>query len=396
MGVESDKLVYDYLGRVSDLARSSLPAAERARLVAELRADIDGRRAAARDTPAAVRRVLERIGPPDEVVRRAAAGRGGGGAGARDGGAAAGARPVPAPRAAPAGRTAPDGPPAEPGGGPAGPRGAESRGAASRGAGLWGAGLWGAGKAGPGRSGSAKGGSADAAGPLPAGPPQDGRGPGVPAARDPEWWRVPGEAAAAVPQAEPGPVPPAHMPTAEDFPGWDGFEIRFESEQPPAVAAPAGPPAGEHPAGGPQEPAAAAPPQRRRRVRLRRGGRPARVRAGRPLLLESLAALLLAAGAVAGLPLPMLLGWLAAYASRRTGRAARRFAVLGIPALAVLCAGVWLWGRAAGRWGGPPPGDEQFRQAARALVPVVLRGAAAGSAVFTGWLALRGGSRSPE
>ncbi|MEK8171399.1 hypothetical protein NKH77_23985 [Streptomyces sp. M19] len=46
MGIESDKLVYDYLGQVGDLARSSgLPSSDRVRLVTELRVDIDRRRA---------------------------------------------------------------------------------------------------------------------------------------------------------------------------------------------------------------------------------------------------------------------------------------------------------------------------------------------------------------
>ncbi|MFD6417319.1 hypothetical protein [Streptomyces sp. NPDC060194] len=69
MGIESDRLVYDYLSRVGDLAQTSLPSGERARLVAELRSRIDsGRSARGADTPAAVRRMLHRIGTPDEVV----------------------------------------------------------------------------------------------------------------------------------------------------------------------------------------------------------------------------------------------------------------------------------------------------------------------------------------
>ncbi|WP_377270678.1 hypothetical protein [Peterkaempfera sp. SMS 1(5)a] len=327
MGIESDKLVYDYLGRVADLAQTSLPAADRARLIAGLRADIDSRRATARDTPAAVRKVLERLGPPDQVVERAA----------RQGPPSAPGPSVPAPAAVP-------GPVPPPGPGPS----------------------------------------------VPAGPPAS-PGPSVPtlpATRDAEWWRVPGAAAAAVPEAEDGPVQPAHLPTAEDFPGWDGVEIRFEAEQrPPAAAAPAAPTA--EPEAEPVLPVPAEKPGRRRLAAALRPPGP-----GRPPLLESAAAVLLLAGAVTGQLVVMLLGWLAAYASRRMSLPVRRFAVFGIPALAVLGAAVWLWGRTSGRWGGPPPTDAQFQAALKSLVPVVLRSAAAGSAVFLGWRALSG--RTPR
>lgn len=74
MGVESDRLVFDYLSRVGDLAQTALPAAQRMQLVARLRNDIDSRRGSS-DSPATVRRILGRIGTPDEVVE-AAAGRG--------------------------------------------------------------------------------------------------------------------------------------------------------------------------------------------------------------------------------------------------------------------------------------------------------------------------------
>ncbi|MBL0804401.1 hypothetical protein G6539_30670, partial [Streptomyces albidoflavus] len=46
MGIESDQLVFDYLSRVGDLAQQrQVPAAERMRLITELRRDIDQRRA---------------------------------------------------------------------------------------------------------------------------------------------------------------------------------------------------------------------------------------------------------------------------------------------------------------------------------------------------------------
>ncbi|MGA5703372.1 HAAS signaling domain-containing protein [Peterkaempfera bronchialis] len=324
MGIESDKLVYDYLGRVADLAQTSLPAAERARLIAGLRADIDGRRSAAsRDTPAAVRRVLERLGSPDEVVERAARG---------------GVTGPPPQAAAPAASAA----------------------------------------------------SAAPMVPAAAAAPVAPAAPVVPTARDAEWWRVPGAPAAAVPEAGSDPMLPVHLPSAGDFPGWDGVEIHFEVERQPeadpaAEAAPDEPDEAEAVAEPPVQPA------ERKRRRFGAGGR----RTGLPLLLESLAALLLAAGALAGMVVPMLLGWLAAYASRRLSLMARRFAVFGIPALAVLGGGVWLWGRASGRWGGPPPTDAQFQESVKALLPLVLRTAAGGSAAFMAWCALRGRPAPP-
>lgn len=70
MGIESDHLVYEYLSRVGDLAqRRHLPSGDRMRLVAGLRDEIDRRRAKYEpETPAAVRRILERIGTPEEVL----------------------------------------------------------------------------------------------------------------------------------------------------------------------------------------------------------------------------------------------------------------------------------------------------------------------------------------
>jgi hypothetical protein len=85
MGFDGDKLVYDYLSQVGDLAQTTpLTSAERARLVAQLRQDIDTRRAAAGprgEAPKEVRKLLDRLGTPDEVVQRAVRGGvpGGGG-----------------------------------------------------------------------------------------------------------------------------------------------------------------------------------------------------------------------------------------------------------------------------------------------------------------------------
>ncbi|MFF5448167.1 HAAS signaling domain-containing protein [Streptomyces sp. NPDC012888] len=75
MGIESDHLVYEYLSRVGDLAqRRQVPSGDRMRLVAGLRDEIDRRRAKYEpETPAAVRRILERMGTPEEVVDAVAA-----------------------------------------------------------------------------------------------------------------------------------------------------------------------------------------------------------------------------------------------------------------------------------------------------------------------------------
>ncbi|MES5821702.1 hypothetical protein [Streptomyces sp. RG80] len=73
MGIESDQVVYEYLSRVGDVAQQrQLPSGTRMRLVSELRNEIDRRRAKTPvDSPAAVRRILDRLGSPDEVVTAA-------------------------------------------------------------------------------------------------------------------------------------------------------------------------------------------------------------------------------------------------------------------------------------------------------------------------------------
>ncbi|MFI5865179.1 hypothetical protein [Streptomyces sp. NPDC051546] len=98
MGIESDHLVYEYLSRVGDLAqRRQLSSGDRMRLVAGLRDEIDRSRAKYEpETPAAVRRILQRIGTPEEVLdARSAAG----GSGPSDAFSAASPSPAPAPAA---------------------------------------------------------------------------------------------------------------------------------------------------------------------------------------------------------------------------------------------------------------------------------------------------------
>ncbi|MFH8794892.1 hypothetical protein [Streptomyces sp. NPDC017941] len=73
MGIESDQLVFDYLSRVGDVAQQrQLPSGTRMRLVSGLRGEIDRRRVGAPDSPAAVRRILDRLGSPDDLVDAAA------------------------------------------------------------------------------------------------------------------------------------------------------------------------------------------------------------------------------------------------------------------------------------------------------------------------------------
>ncbi|WP_097894021.1 hypothetical protein, partial [Streptomyces sp. st170] len=74
VGIESDQLVYDYLSRVGDLAQQQqLSSGARMRLVSTLRGEIDRRRTTeGADSPAAVRRIIGRLGSPDELVAAAA------------------------------------------------------------------------------------------------------------------------------------------------------------------------------------------------------------------------------------------------------------------------------------------------------------------------------------
>ncbi|WP_329120930.1 hypothetical protein [Streptomyces sp. NBC_01465] len=76
MGIESDQLVYDYLSKVGDLAQQrQLPSGERMRLVSSLRNEIDRQRGKFEsESPATVRRILGRLGTPDEQVAAATGG----------------------------------------------------------------------------------------------------------------------------------------------------------------------------------------------------------------------------------------------------------------------------------------------------------------------------------
>ncbi|WP_409471287.1 hypothetical protein [Streptomyces sp. HC307] len=306
MGIESDKVVYEYLSRVGDVAQQrQLSSATRMRLVSQLRDEIDRRRAkAVVDSPAAVRRIIARIGSPDEVV--AAAGD-------------SGTRPESPPTAVPAQRDQqpkrsmlPRPRPAEP--------------------------------------------PAPAPSDAPSPPHRAGEHELGDSATQPDWWRV---------DSSPFGV-------GDSVPGFvGGVEIPELLKSPPKDL----PEEPEPPVGQATEPDEDEPTPRRRLL-------PSPGTWSNPFLL--LAAALLVVGAVLGNLLALAFGWLIAYASRRLTRAEVKWAVMGLPALAVTAGFVWLWGRTEGRWGTPVP-EGHMNDALAETWPWVLRGAALASALFLVW-----------
>ncbi|MFE0672059.1 hypothetical protein [Streptomyces sp. NPDC058867] len=330
MGIESDQVVYEYLSRVGDVAQQrQLPSATRMRLVSELRNEIDRRRSKVPvDSPAAVRRIIERLGTPDDVVT-AAGGRGG-----------------PAPQA-PAAVV-----PAQPDGEPRRlrrivprPRTAEA--------------------------------SADPDVPSP--PHLAGTHELGDSAAQPDWWRV-DSSPFGVGDEVPGFVggveipellkPPPPKDPGDTKPGGKGAGDRAPAA---AVVEKAAEPAEEETAG-------------RRRLRLLPGGAFKGKGRQNPLLL--LAAALLVAGAVLGNLVVLILGWLLAYGSRRLTDGERKGAVVIVPGLAATAGAVWLWGRAEGRWG-DPIAEGQLNDAVAGTWPWVVRGAAVASALYLVWRSQR-------
>ncbi|MER7465681.1 hypothetical protein [Streptomyces sp. NPDC097981] len=331
MGIESDHLVYEYLSRVGDLAqRRQLSSGDRMRLVAGLRDEIDRRRAKYEpETPAAVRRILERIGTPEEVL---------------DG---VGAPPPPATAAA-----VPDAAPAVP---------------AQRGPGRLRR------KAVP----PPRPAQSPPAPPHLAGLDELGSGGGA----EPDWWRVAPGSYGAGPQVEgfaggleipelfkdpveekPEPAAaPAGAAAAADGSGVRGL-VRFLKERRQAKSAGA--------AADPAAPAAAAAP------------RP------KPHAFLLLAAVVLVAGAVTGSWLLLVGGWLLAYASRVLGPAERKWVVFGLPGAVFAGAVVWLWGRLEGRWGEPLT-DEGLGGVFQGMWPWLARAAAIASALYLAWRSRR-------
>ncbi|MFE7467737.1 hypothetical protein ACFU6R_27025 [Streptomyces sp. NPDC057499] len=346
MGIESDQLVYDYLSRVGDLAQQQqLASADRMRLVATLRGEIDRQRGkAAGDSPAAVRRIIGRLGSPDELVAAAA--------GSGDGVAQA---PAGVPAQPPAPEPEPE--PAVPR-----PRRGLLRKEAPR----------------PAADTGAPPEPAEEPGPLP--PHRAGTDELGPSRGEPDWWRVeqtpfgqgvdvPGfTGGVEIPAMLRGPLPPAE-------PGAEAAE-----------EAAAGTEEAEETEGAEEE--APAGKRRRRLPRLvRRAPREDRA-PGRgfnhPMLL--LAALLLAAGAVTGSWLALAGGWLLAYSSRTLSRAEAKWAAMGLPGTVAAGALLWLWGRSEGRWGEPVAAG-QLNAAIDETWPWAVRGAAVASALYLVWRA---------
>ncbi|MDX3410541.1 hypothetical protein PV708_30660 [Streptomyces sp. ME02-6977A] len=105
-----------------------------------------------------------------------------------------------------------------------------------------------------------------------------------------------------------------------------------------------------------------------------------------PLLL--LAAALLTVGAVLGSLIPLGLGWLIAYLSRRLTPAQSKWAVLGLPGTVAAAGVVWLWGRTEGRWG-DPVAEGHMNDAIAETWPWVLRTAAVATALYLLWRSRR-------
>lgn len=336
MGIESDQLVFDYLSRVGDLAQQAqLPSGSRMRLVTTLRGEIDRQRnKVGGNSPAGVRRILGRLGTPDEVVAAAAEDVGG--------------APPTAPPAPPAHR------PAEPAADePPVPR-QRLRLRAPR----------------P-RTPDTPPPAQAASPPHLAGTDELG-----PSGSEPDWWRIdpapfgPGDRVAGfVGGVE---VPEILRPPREDEPD-DGAEEPegTETEEPPgrhllsrlrlrrrAEAVPAEAVAGTGAAIG--------------------GG----LRLGHPMLL--LAAALLLAGAAFGSLLPLAGGWLIAYASRRLNPAQKKLAVFVLPGTALAGGVLWLWGRVDGRWG-EEVAEGAMREALTGTWPWVLKSAAVATALYLLW-----------
>lgn len=322
MGIESDQVVYEYLSRVGDVAHQrQLPSSARMRLVSELRNEIDRRRARTPvDSPAAVRRILDRLGSPDDVV--AAVEDGSGGAPR----APESSVPVQRDRLDPQG----DG------------RSRKLRRVVPR--------------------------------------PRTGR-PAVPDAPSPPHLAAADELGDSVSRPDWWRTDSSPFGAGEDVPGFVGGVEIPELLKPPPRKDPKDP--GE-PAEA-EEPAARAleepePARRRRLPSLPTGGW------SNPLLL--IAACCLVVGAVLGNWFALLLGWLIAYASRRLSRTETKWAVMGLPGLAVAAGVVWLWGRTDGRWGAPIA-DGHMNDALAQTWPWVVRGAAVTSALFLTWRSQR-------
>jgi hypothetical protein len=344
LGIESDQVVYEYLSRVGDIAQQrQLPSATRMRLVSELRNEIDRHRARATvDSPAAVRRILDRLGSPDEIVEAAGGTSGASGAG-RVAQPAAAVPVQPAPRER---RPAPE----------EGERRKGLRRVVPR---------------------------PRPAEPEPPAPRDTPSPPHLAAAHElgdsaaqPDWWRVGGS-----PFGGPG-GPAAETDSVPGFVG--GVEIPELLKRPPAPTRETTKPvpgtaARDTTATEPEATEAGRTPRRRLLPRPTAGWT-------NPLLL--LAAAALVAGAVLGNWFALILGWAIAYGSRRLTPAETKWAVMVLPGASVAAGLVWLWGRVNGRWGAPIA-QGHMNDAIAGTWPWVVRGAAVASAVYLVWRSQR-------
>ncbi|MBT2364767.1 hypothetical protein J7E88_05400 [Streptomyces sp. ISL-10] len=354
MGIESDQLVYDYLSRVGDLAQQAqLPSSARMRLVTSLRGEIDRQRGRfGGESPAAVRRILGRLGAPEAVVAAAAEG-----SDAPSGPAPSVTSPPPPSVTS---RPSPLSTPNTEGAG-AGPGAAGRRPTMPRQRG------W---RRIP-RPRTTE--AAPAPAPQEASPPHlAGMDELGPSGSEPDWWRI-----------EPGPFGAGER--VAGFVG--GVEVPEILKPPPVEDAESDPESDPEVDPDEVEAEEEAVPARRRwlpRLRRRRDGErgPAD-----PFLL--LAAALLLVGAVLGSLLPLAGGWLLAYGSRRLSATQSKLAVVGLPGAAAAAGVVWLWGRVNGRWG-TPISDDGMREALTGTWPWMLKGAAVASALYLLWRGTRG------
>ncbi|MFI1187182.1 hypothetical protein [Streptomyces californicus] len=441
MGIESDQLVYDYLSRVGDLAQQhQLSSAARMRLVSSLRGEIDRQRGTAgADSPATVRRIIGRLGSPDELVAAAAESGDGtvplpsAGTGAGTGPDEPPRRGLPRPRSGllrkePKGRREPEQAPERPAApGQPGAR-PEARGAGKPEAGFG----WGASRRAAGDAPQDDRRAADAdAGPSVPRPTASGDDDGTPASGDgaparhwpdpsaphmlgqdqqsgsgdaADWWRLepgPFDEGTAIPGFFGGIEAPELLGRRPRPVDTDKKDERGEgSEGADAEDGPEGASGGKGAQAGTSGPGDGSAARRRalRLVRLRRRkaapavAEPAAVAAGprggfaHPLLL--LAAVLLVAGVVTGSWLPLAGGWLIAYSSRTLSRTEAKWAALGLPGVVAAGALVWVWGRMEGRWG-EPIREGAMRDVLVEAWPVVVRVAAVASALYLVWRARR-------
>ncbi|MFF4750665.1 hypothetical protein ACWD5R_12970 [Streptomyces sp. NPDC002514] len=387
MGIESDQVVFEYLSRVGDVAQQQqLPSATRMRLVSGLRNEIDQHRAKVSvDSPAAVRRILDRLGTPDEVVAAA-----GGDAGV----------PQPPPAAVPV-QPAPRDP--EPKGLLGRDKGARERKPRERAPKERGRGL---------RRVVPRPRSAEPEAPdrpdLPSPPhfPQTG-GFGDGALR-PDWWRV-GDSPFGPGDDVPGFVGGVEIPELLKPPPQEEEPEAEETAEGRAAGKSAGKSVGKTAGKADGKSDGKSEKEARGKVGQRRNSgeaeaEPAAGAAGssarrrlslpgpaagwtNPLLL--LAAAALVAGAVLGNWFALILGWIIAYGSRRLTPAESKWAVMVVPGLALAGGLVWLWGRNEGRWGAPIA-QGHMSDALGETWPWVVRAAALGSALYVVWRSQRG------